>query len=310
MPKLLNTFVKGVMNKDLDLSLITQDTFIHAENLRFTVNDGNDGTGNNLKGTIQVSNSTEGNTDLKCISAYFDKNTDSIFYFLASTSGQVSKIVEYNVSTGTTIDILHDDQKILNLNKNGYITGVDEINGLLLFSEWGNNPRRVNIERAKAYGKNNFTEEEIALMIKPPAQKLKITLRDSNTPIQKENNIEERMFAFSYRYRYLDGEYSSVAPFTNFAFAPKRFNYDFSTQSNKSMINRFNQVVLEFNTGSKLVTEIQLIFKQSDTLQGYIIDDFDKKLLNWGDNEQQTFVFDNLKSTRGLPKEVLRNNEE
>lgn len=308
MPKLINTFTKGVMNKDIDPSLITQDTYIHAENIRFSTNDSNDGIGKNIKGTLQVSNSTDGSSDLKCISAIFDKNTDCIFYFLASTDGVISKIVEYNITNNQTTDVLHDDQSILKFIKGGYITGVDEINGLLLFSEWGNNPRRVNIERAKAYGKNGFTEEEIALMIKPPAQKLKITLRDSNTSIQKENNIEERMFAFSYRYRYLDGEYSSVAPFTNFAFAPKRFNYDFSTQSNKSMINRFNQVVLEFNTGSKLVTEIQLIFKQSDTLQGYIIDDFDKKLLNWGDNEQQTFVFDNLKSTRGLPKEILRNN--
>ncbi len=308
MPKLINTFVKGVMNKDIDPSLITQDTYIHAENIRFNTNNGNDGIGNNIRGTLQLSDSTEGSIDLKCISAYFDKNTDCIFYFLASTDGQISKIVEYNITNNITTDVLNDDQGILNFVKKGYITGVDEINGLLIFSEWGNNTRRVNIERAKLYGKNGFTEEDIALMIKPPLQKMEITLRASNTLAQKENNIEKRMFAYSYRYRYLDGEYSSLAPFTNFAFSPKSFKYDFSTQSNKSMVNKFNQVVLEFNTGGELVTEIQLIFKQSDTLQAYIIDDFDKGILNWGNNEQKTFVFDNLKSTRALSKEVLRNN--
>lgn len=307
MTKVLNTFTKGIMLKDLDLSLIPQDAYRHAENIRFNVNNGNDGIGNNIRGTLQVSDSTDGNSDYKCICAYFDKDTDNIYYWLATSEKKFSKIVQFNKTTGLTEDIIKDDLGILKFDKNGYITGVNEINGLLIFSEWGNNVRRVNVDRAKNYGLNGFTEEDITLIVKPPKQKLNITLRKSTTLNKEENNIEDKMFAFSYRYRYLDGEYSALAPFTNFAFKPKEFNYDYATQSNKAMINRFNEVLIRFNTGNKLVKEIQLVFKQSDTLEAFIIDDFDKEVLGWGNNEDREFIFNNLKTIRALPKDVLDN---
>ena len=307
MAKVLNTFTKAVMLKDIDMSLLPKDSYRDAENLRFSINNGSDGTGNNIRGTLNVSDSTEGNSDYKCICAYFDKNTDNIYYWLATSNGQLSKVVEYNKTTGITTDVIKDNIGILNFDKNGFITGVNEINGLLIFSEWGNNIRRINVERAKTYGLNGFVEEDITLIVKPPKQKLKTTLRTSTTLNKEENNIEDRMFAFSYRYRYLDGEYSALAPFTNFQFKPKQFLYDYATQSNKSMINRFNEVLIEFDTGNKLVTEIQLVFIQSDTLEAFIIDDFDKKLLGWADNTQQSFIFNNLKSIRALPKQVLDN---
>lgn len=307
MTKVLNTFTKAVMLKDMDMSLIPQDSFRHAENLRFSINNGDDGIGNNIRGSLKVSDATDGNSDYKCICAYFDKDTDSIYYYLATSTGQLSKIVEYNNKTGNTVEVLSDDRGLLNFDKDGYITGVNEINGLLIWSEWGNNIRRINVERAKTYGLNGFNEEDITLLVKPPKQKLDITLRTSTTLNKEENNIEDKMFAFSYRYRFLDGEYSALAPFTNYAFKPKEFLYDYQTQSNKAMINRFNEVLIKFDTGNHLVTEIQLVFIQSDTLEGFIIDDFDKEMLGWGDNEERSFVFNNLKSIRALPKQVLDN---
>src|SRR5690606_38990337 len=156
-----------------------------------------------------------------------------IYYLLATSNQVVSKVCEYDVVTGNSEIIAHDNQSILKLQYDGYITGIDEIDGLLFWSEFGNNPRRLNIERAKTYGLNGFTEEDIMVIVKPPLDKPKITLGDTEEPSDtRENNIEEKMLSFAYRYRYLDGEYSALSPFSEAAFFPEDFKYDYSEQSN------------------------------------------------------------------------------
>jgi hypothetical protein len=305
MAKLTSIFSNGIMEKDLDRSLVPNGSYRNAENLRFHINDGKDGTATNIKGTLQVSDATSG-VNFKCVSAYFDENKNVVYYFLATSDRVSSKIVEYDVINDSTVTIIEDDQSILRFDYNGYITGVSEINGLLLFSEWTNNPRRVNIERAKNYVLNGFTEEDIMVAIIPPHQKLKITLQDTDTGQSIENNIEEKFISFSYRYRYLDGEYSALAPFTNAAFTPKDFDYNFSEQSNTSMVNKFNQVKIDFFTGNERVTEIQLIYKESQSNSEWIIDDFNKEALGYEDDLIKTFLFDNSKVYRALPDNVLR----
>lgn len=294
------------MNKDTSKSLIKNSQYRHAENLRFHVNNGGDGTGVNVKGTVLKSDVTEGNTDLKCIGAYFNTDKDVIYYKLASTDGQISIDAEYNIGTDTTTIVLKDTTGVLKYDKTGFITGWDEIDGLQIWSEWGNNIRRINTERAKTYGVDGFTEDDITLIVKPPLQKLKLTLQDTTTPALEENNIEEKFIYFSYRYRYLDGEYSVLAPFTKAAFLPNKFKYNYAEQSNESMINKFNQVLIEFNTGNERVTEIQLIFKESESNSEWIIDDFNKELLGYGHNESRTFEFNNNKTDRALSDVVLR----
>lgn len=304
MSKLINTFHGGRMDKDTDKAFIKPDRYRHAENLRFHTNNGNDGTGVNPKGTTSVSDETGGSTDLKCIGGYFNEDKDVIYYLLASTNGAISKIVEYDIPSGNTTIVADDTTSILKFNKNDYITGINEIDGLLFISEWGNNPRRLNVERAKTYGIDGFTEDDITVIVKPPNQKLKLTLQD--TASKKENTVKEIFVSFSYRYRYLDGEYSVLAPFSEFAFHPNKFKYNFAEQSNSSMVNKFNQVLIEFNTGNERVTEIQLIYKESESNTEWIIDDFNKELLGYGHNEAQTFAFDNSKTKRGLSDTIIR----
>jgi hypothetical protein len=305
MAKLRSLFTNGVMEKDLDRSLVPNGSTRNVENLRFHINDGKDGIGTNIKGTLIVSDETKG-ANFKCVGGYFDESKNLVYYLLATFNRVSSKIVEYDVINNISTVIIEDDISILRFNYNGYVTGVNELNGLLLISEWTNNPRRINIERAKEYGLNGFTEEDIMVAVIPPHQKLRISLNDTVTGQGVENNIEEKFLSFSYRYRYLDGEYSALAPFTNAAFQPKSFDYDFTEQSNKSMVNKFNQVQIEFFTGNKNVTEIQLIYKESQSSTEWIIDDFNKEDLEYEDNDIETFLFDNSKVYRALPDNVLK----
>ena len=306
--KLKRLFTAGVMDKDTSPSFMENGKYRHAENLRFHTNNGQDYEGENIKGTLEVSDVTEGNTDLKCIGAKFNEDKDVIYYKLASTNGQISIDAEYNIDTDTTTIVLKDTRGVLKYNKNGFITGWNEINGLQIWSEWGNNIRRINTERAKTYGINNFEEEDITLMVKPPFQKPTITLQDTTTTSEEENNIEEKFLHFSYRYRYLDGEYSTLAPFSEVAFKPETFEYDFATQVNKSMINKFNEVEITFNIGDEKVTEVQLVFVEAGSLKLNVIDDFNKEKLGWTThNIDKTFKFNNNKVYRVLSENILLN---
>lgn len=307
MPKIKNIFLRSVMDKESDKAFIKQGLTRHVENLRFGTNEGHDGVGVNIKGTLEVGDETDANTDLKCVGAEYNESDNMIYYMLASTNGVISKVIEYNVLTEVTVRILEDNQSILNLKKDGFITGINEVDGLLIWSEWENNPRRINIERAKGYGLNGFTEEDIQLVIIPPYNKLKITPILADPLLDEENNIKEKFTYFSYRWRYLDGEWSIPAPFTNPAFLPLDFEYDYSAQSNKSMINSYNKVELEFEIGSERVTDIQLIFRESESNSEWIIEEFNKEKLGWTDGLPRTFVFDNNKTYKALSDNSIRN---
>lgn len=307
MAKIKNTFHLGKQDKDTHKAFVENGKTRHVENLRFHTNDEKDGTGVNPKGTLLVSDETEASNDLKCIGAYFNSDKDVIRYKLASTNGQTSIDAEYDIKTNITSVVLKDTNGVLKYDKTGYITGWDEINGIEIWSEWGNNIRRINTERAKGYGVNGFTEDDITLIVKPPIQKLAISLEVATTLTQEENNIQEKILYFSYRWRYLDGEYSALAPFTKAAFQPKNFQYDYSEQSNVSMVNKFNQVSIDYNTGNERVTEIQLVFIETESTNVWIIDNFNKETLGYGHNETRNFKYNNQKVKGALPSDVLPN---
>tara|TARA_R110000822_G_scaffold241380_3_gene370704 strand:+ start:10646 stop:14854 length:4209 start_codon:yes stop_codon:yes gene_type:complete len=304
MPKIKNIFTR-VMDKDSNRAYIKQGFSRHIENLRFLHNDENDGVGVNIKGSLEVSDATVGNTDLKCITALFNENLNVIYYYLASTDGLISKIVEYNITDNTTTIVSEDNNGTFNFDKTGFITGINEFDGRLFWSEWGNNPRRIDVERAKTYGLNGFTEEDIQVVLIPPHQKPTITLQDTGS--EKENNIEEKFLSFAYQWKYLDGDYSILSPFSEVAFQPSDFDYDYTTQSNRAMVNKYNQVKIDFNTGSERVTDIRLVFKESESNSEWVIDDFNKELLSYGDNTTETFLFDNSKTSKALSDNVIRN---
>ena len=199
MTKVSSVFFEGLMNKDVAPSVMREGYTRHVENIRFFTNNGADGTGKSSKGSSVVSDETNGDDQFKCIGGYFDKNNDRIFYLLGHTDSNISKILEYNIKNETTEVVADDTTGVLKFNKEGYVTGINEIDGLLFISEWGNNPRRLNIERAKTYGQNGFTEDDIAVIVKPPINKPVISLENTDTDSQQENNIVEKFIYFAYR---------------------------------------------------------------------------------------------------------------
>lgn len=96
-----------------------------------------------------------------------------------------------------------------------------------------------------------------------------------------ENRLEEEFVKFAYRYKFSDGEYSVISPFTQTCFLPKSYNGSpgltdsqikeaFKTTEISSMINDAGQVNLRIKLPSANVTtdygitKIEILYKEAD----------------------------------------------
>ena len=106
-----------------------------------------------------------------------------------------------------------------------------------------------------------------------------------------KNLLKDKFPRFSYRFKYDDGEYSLMAPFTQAAFVPKNFGYFIDEDEQKTkesgivnfMENRVDQVKLNLTLpviandleSALKVEEIQILIKNSDELNVRVIEEVD-----------------------------------
>jgi hypothetical protein len=74
------------------------------------------------------------------------------------------------------------------------------------------------------------------------------------------------------------------------------------------MVNDFNAVRIDFNTGEKQVTDIQLIAKESGSNNLYIVETFNKESEAWGNGQTRSYTFSNSKLYLSLPESELKRN--
>ena len=306
--KLQNTFVQSKLNQDIDERFLPKGQYPDALNIKVANSEGSDvGAIENSKGNEQLT--ALGLTNGKTIGAFADGSNQKIYWFI--TSDNKDLVVEYDVPNAQTNILLESSNPdgVLAFNKNYLITGVVKIvNGdsdrdLLIWTDDLNPPRVINIERAKGYAADGFTELDIALIKRPPRYAPTCTLTYS--PITTENNLENKFLSFAYRYKYLDGGYSAISSFSNYQFSPSDFDLDYQTMENNGMVNAFNAIKIDFNTGDKRVTDVQLVYKESNSNNLYIIESFNKDNEVWGDDETKSFTFTNSKTLAVLPEDEL-----
>jgi len=171
--------------------------------------------------------------------------------------------------------------------------GINIINDLLFWTDNLNPPRKLNVTRN--YLVDGFEEDDISVIVKPPLFAPIINM-GSTLPVGgagnitgQENNLEETFVEFSYRYKYLDNEYSAMAPFSSAAFNASVYQYDYANWYLKSMTNANNLVNITFRVGGPQVKEIQLLFRESQSTNVYVVESYDYSApFNWdfGDNAQ------------------------
>ena len=292
--KITKSFVAGIMNKDLDERLIPDGQYVDAMNIQIGSSEAtNVGAVENEYGNSALTSFTH--TNAKTIGAIAVEETGCIYWFVASDSGNY--VYEYNQNTGNTVMVLGDTRpganNVLNFEHEYLITGVNYINGFLCWTDDLNPPRKVNVQRAKAYGLNGFYEEDINVIVKPPLNAP--TVAAANDPDRNSNNMEGKFLYFSYRFKYQDGEYSALAPFSRVAFEPGFFAVNATSGVNEAMKNANNAYNITFETGGENVEAIQLVFRDTANTNVNIIETLDKEEMKYDDNSTATFLFSNSK---------------
>ena len=131
--------------------------------------------------------------------------------------------------------------------------------------------------------------------------------------------LRDKFSKFSYRFKYDDGEYSLMAPFTQAAFVPKQFGYFTDDDENitlqsgnvKFMENRVDQVKLNVTlpyVGVQLkdklkIEEIQILIKNSDEQAVRVIEDVKVSTLTSSINYEYNYL--STKAIKTLPEAEL-----
>jgi hypothetical protein len=145
--------------------------------------------------------------------------------------------------------------------------------------------------------------------------------------------LEDKFVRFSYRFKFTDGEYSIMAPFTQPAFIPKQDGYFLGTGSSSDEDDAFRSAVVRFmenkvnNVGLFIplpyaaneiaalidVQEIDILYKESEGLTVKVLDSIDSGVfsLNEDDsiNSSKTYIYQyqSRKPYKTLPEsEIIR----
>jgi len=287
-------FLQGKMNKDIDARLLPNGEYRTAQNIQISTSEAQDvGTIQNIKGNSLVPLGLLDNfNNLETIGCYFDEPNDRTFYFITNyicpnsteggligasdgpkTAGQqeAEGFTELNPEQLFCAILMHKQDGgisvlsqglFLNFSKTHEITGVNILNNLLFFTDNFNQPRRINI--STALNNSGFYDSEKKISVAKFAPFYPLRLLDSSndssatTDADIESDFLENQFVrFSYRFRYEDGEYSTIAPFTQAVFLPEIYKDDSTglsldqikkmAQNNEldSMINCINKIIFQ-----------------------------------------------------------------
>lgn len=296
------------MNKSLDERLLPDGEYINAMNVRIGSTELSDiGSLENTRGNVKIStilyNENPLHSTATCIGAFQDGVNNTIYWFIHSPEDGVDMIVSMNVETGLVVYHVVSTS-VLNFSRQHLINGVNKVEDLLFFTDGYNPPRKINVTRSYP-SEPDLKESDISVIVAPPHKAPSIELININS--QSANYIEDKFLSFAYRYKYLDGEYSAISQFSEIAFEPGFFNFDFSTFENGGMKNKFNAVNVTFNTGDDNVVGIDLLFKNSVSNIINVVEKYDKNLLGLTNNSEHTVQFSSKKILTTLPEsEMLR----
>jgi hypothetical protein len=315
MADLVKGFLQGSMNKDIDERLLPEGQYRDALNVN-VYNQESASTGsvhNSLGNTIIADVSIVSGQPLenaKTIGAVTYEASNLIYWCVASD--KFDGVYEYNSTTGDTVRIVQSNKATpttpskLNFNKEYSITGINYIpgrngNNYLYWTDNYNQPRRVNINRAKTYTiDDDRLDIDINVIMYPPLYAPAI-YPYIDTDDLDSSNMKEKFITVAYRWKNRDDQYSSLSPFSAVSFAPKEWFYDYGVGNNKSMTNKYNALKIVCESGDEFVKEIQIVIKDTRSPNANVVETISKEQLNILDDKSFTFDFKNNKTYAPLP---------
>ena len=257
----------------------------------------------------------------------------------------------------------------LNFSKNNPIIGVNLLEDFLFFTDNRNQPRKINVNLASTQGTGYYTnEDQISVAKYFPYQTIEVikestllpgsfetTMKDAfsefipinegtggvplspniNNPYYETNFpgdpqfLEDKFARFSYRFKFLDGEYSLIAPFTQPCFIPKQDGYFLQGDESQTVIstvvefmeNKVNKIALQIPSPRKTdgnaansaelntyfhISEIDILYKESDSLALQVVETLQVSEITVVNNFFE-YIYNSTKPYRTLPeKEITR----
>ena len=369
MAEVKNSFLGSKMNQDLDDRLIPNNQYREGVNISVSNSEQNDVgaietvLGNNLLvnlGENIIGNVVDqtNNTIYFFTTDYEDTSNNKLDNFAPASA--TCKIYSYNVLNEALTTLVQGF--FLNFSTTHPIYGVNLLEDLLFWTDDRNQPRKINVKTATDNNSYYTAEDHISVAKYSPYQAIqlyqetatpgvyKTTMKDVTSPtlpngtanpdLQTDSNgvpnyagdpdfLHNKFVRFSYRFKFDDGEYSIMAPFTQTAFIPKqdgsfidRYDNGNLTESDeqdayKSSIVKFMEnkvdnikliIPLEYQVNQLeddlKIKEIEVLYKESDSVAVKLIDTIDVT------NEASTnsfyeYDYQSTKPTRVLPEDQL-----
>ena len=178
-----------------------------------------------------------GSSNLEVIGSCLDLKNKRIVYFVTDynegdvairsmtypSTTNICRIVLYDTTTDS-VNILVEGN-FLNFSKSHRITGVNIIDDLVFWTDNRNQPRKINIAKALTSPTHYQYEEQISVAKVAPYMPIQLVDSSGNSVLSRDTSIKSdylrfNFVRFSYRYKFEDGEYSTIAPFTQILFEP------------------------------------------------------------------------------------------
>ena len=360
MAEVKNSFLGSKMNQDLDDRLIPSNEYRKGVNISVSNSEQNDVgaletiLGNNILASLGetiIGNfvSEVNNTIYLFATNHTDSSSNNLNSFAPPTAS--CKIYSYNVLTDTFATIVSGFY--LNFSTTHPIYGVNLLENLLFWTDNRNQPRKINVQAASNNNSYYSSEDHVSVAKYAPFQVIqmfketsagsgvyKTTMKDVASEFNPDgtnnsdynanyagdkNYLADRFVRFSYRFKFDDGEYSIMAPFTQPAFIPKqdgsfidKYSGSTLTESDeddaykssivKFMENKVNNIKLilplEYQAGQiadKLnITEVEILYKESDSNLVKSVEEIPISSFT-GSNKFYEYDYQSTKPTKVLP---------
>jgi len=179
MPQVQNNFLKSRMNKDLDARLLPNGEYRDARDVSISKSEGSDvGALENIRGTLQIENFNLSDKHLEIIGLHSDVSTNKIYCFItnyndsstnnlnnhaASFASAKCYIAMYDANSGSGTVLVQGN--FLNFSKTHKIYGINIIEDLLFWTDNRNQPRKININKAKS-SPSYYNSEDLVSVLK------------------------------------------------------------------------------------------------------------------------------------------------
>jgi len=211
-----HTFSKSKMNKDLDARLVNAGEYRDGVNVSVSRSEGDDVgaleniLGNNFLDNLQnIHTGTGGGIDpykgvspVEVIGWNIQENTDSIYIFITNyqdnssdgisnttSPNSIHRIIHFNTQSKTSQVIV--EGSFLNFSINSPILHTNLLENLLFWTDNRNQPRKINVDTAKADPSYYFNEDHISVAKYFPWNSIKIldTLSATGKVVSKTDTI-------------------------------------------------------------------------------------------------------------------------